>query len=32
MSPDQKAVLDRIKHIEDAILKGNEYLASGKHA
>ncbi len=28
----RKAVLDRIKHLEGAILKGREYLASGKHA
>jgi hypothetical protein len=28
----KKAVLDRIKHLEEAILKGREYLASGKHA
>jgi hypothetical protein len=26
------AVLDRIKRLEEAIAKGNEYLVSGKHA
>ena len=29
---DKKAVLDRIKHFEEAIAKGNEYLETGKHA
>ncbi len=28
----KKAILDRIKHIEDDIVKGREYLESGKHA
>ena len=28
----KKIVLDRIKRLEEAIAKGNEYLASGKHA
>ncbi|MBN2024032.1 MAG: hypothetical protein JW809_14705 [Pirellulales bacterium] len=28
----KKAVLDRIKHLEEAIAKGREYLESGKHA
>jgi hypothetical protein len=28
----KKAVLDRIKRLEEAIAKGNEYLESGKHA
>ncbi len=28
----KKAVLDRIKHIEEAIAKGHEYLESGDHA
>ncbi len=28
----KKAILDRIKHLEDAIVKGQEYLESGKHA
>jgi len=28
----KKAVLDRIKRLEDAIAKGNEYLKSGQHA
>jgi hypothetical protein len=32
MNPKKKAVLDRIKHIEEAITKGREYLESGKHA
>ena len=32
MNPNKKAVLDRIKHIEEAITKGREYLESGKHA
>lgn len=27
-----KAVLDRIKHLEEAIAKGRDYLESGKHA
>jgi hypothetical protein len=32
MNPKKKAVLDRIKHLEDAITKGCEYLESGQHA
>ena len=32
MNSKKKAILDRIKHIEDAIAKGREYLESGKHA
>jgi len=36
MRPDlrsnKKAVLDRIKRLEEAIAKGNEYLKSGQHA
>jgi hypothetical protein len=32
MSPKKKAVLDRIKNLEEAIAKGGEYLESGKHA
>ena len=28
----KKAVLDRIKHLEDAITKGREYLETDKHA
>jgi hypothetical protein len=32
MNPKKKAVLERIKHLEDAITKGREYLESGKHA
>jgi len=27
----RKAILDRITHIENAIIKGNEYLETGKH-
>lgn len=32
MNPKTRAVLDRIKHLEEAITKGREYLESGKHA
>jgi hypothetical protein len=32
MNSKKKAILDRIKHLEDAITKGREYLESGKHA
>jgi hypothetical protein len=32
INPKKKAVLDRIKHLEEAIAKGREYLESGKHA
>ncbi len=32
MNSKQKAILDRIKHLEDAIVKGREYLENGKHA
>jgi hypothetical protein len=32
MNSKKKAILDRIKHLEDAIAKGREYLVSGKHA
>jgi len=32
MNTKKKAILERIKRIEDAIEKGNEYLESGKHA
>jgi hypothetical protein len=32
MNPKKKAVLDRIKRLEEAIAKGREYLESGKHA
>jgi len=28
----KKALLDRIKHLQEAIAKGREYLESGKHA
>ncbi len=32
MNPKRKAVLERIKHIEEAITKGHEYLQTGEHA
>jgi hypothetical protein len=32
MNSKKKAVLDRIKHLEDAITKGREYLEGGQHA
>jgi hypothetical protein len=32
MNEKQKAVLERIKHLEDAITKGREYLETGAHA
>ncbi len=32
MNAKEKAVLERIKRIEEAITKGREYLESGKHA
>ena len=32
MNAEKKAILDRIKHFEDAITKGHEYLETGKHA
>jgi len=32
MNSKKKAILDRIKHIEDAIIKGKEYLKNGNHA
>lgn len=32
MKPKEKAILDRIKKIEEAITKGREYLESGAHA
>jgi hypothetical protein len=32
MNPKKKAVLNRIKRLEEAITKGHEYLESGKHA
>jgi hypothetical protein len=31
MDRKKKAVLDRIKRLEEAIVKGQEYLESGKH-
>jgi hypothetical protein len=32
MNPKKKAVLDRIQHLEEAIVRGREYLENGKHA
>ena len=32
MNAKKNAILDRIKHLEDAINKGREYLESGEHA
>ena len=32
MNPKKKAVADRIKHLEEAITKGREYLESSEHA
>ena len=32
MNSKKKAVLDRIKHLEEAISKGREYLETGEHA
>ena len=32
MNPKKKAVLDRIKRLEEAITKSREYLETGKHA
>lgn len=32
MNSKKKTILDRIKHLEDAIVKTREYLESGKHA
>ena len=32
MNAKRKAVLDRIRRLEEAIAKGGEYLESGKHA
>jgi hypothetical protein len=32
MNPKRKAVLDRIKHLEEAIAKGRAYLQTGEHA
>jgi hypothetical protein len=31
MNSKEKAILDRIKHLEDAISKGREFLETGKH-
>lgn len=32
MNSNEKAILDRIKHLEIAIAKGREFLEDGKHA
>ena len=32
MNPETKAILDRIKNLEEAIAKGRDYLESGAHA
>jgi hypothetical protein len=32
MKAKEKAILDRIKRLEEAIIKGREYLESGAHA
>lgn len=32
MNSKKQAILDRIKHLEENIAKGKEYLESGKHA
>ncbi len=32
MTSKEKIILDRIKHLEDAITKAHEYLEKGKHA
>jgi hypothetical protein len=32
MKPEERAILDRIKTLEEAIIKGREYLESGAHA
>ena len=32
MNSKRKTILERIKHLEDAIAKGREFLESGKHA
>ena len=32
MNSNRNAVLDRIKHLEDALAKGRAYLKSGEHA
>ncbi len=32
MNAKKSAILDRIKHLEDAIAKGYEYLENGDHA
>ena len=32
MKPEERAILDRIKDLEEAITKGREYLEGGAHA
>lgn len=32
VNPKKKAILDRIKRLEEAIARGREYLETGKHA
>ncbi len=32
MNSKKNAILDRIKHLEEAIVKGREYLETGEHA
>ena len=32
MNPKEKAIFDRIEHLEDVIIKAREYLETGKHA
>jgi hypothetical protein len=32
MKPKERAIMDRIKNLEEAIAKGREYLESGAHA
>jgi hypothetical protein len=32
MNPKTKAILERIKHLEEGITKGHEYLQTGEHA
>ena len=32
MNSKRKVILDRIKHLEDALTKGHEYIESGAHA
>ena len=32
MTSKKKPILDRVRHLEDAIVKGQEYLKNGRHA